>query len=150
MSKFVRPVVATAACLAVIGFGTSGVAVAAGESSPLASQTTMHGSEMLRPTSIPLKATKSTVAPNQKVTLTAFLKSGHTPVTAAPVTLEKRTAGTKAFTVVSTKLTNSNGKVTLVVTPGKSKKKKVQYKVVFAGNATYRGSHSQIITLTVS
>ena len=65
-----------------------------------------------------------------------------------PVTLETRTAGTKAFTVVSTKMTDSNGKVTLVVTPGKTKK--VQYELVFAGNATYRGSHSQIITLTVS
>jgi 5-hydroxyisourate hydrolase-like protein (transthyretin family) len=150
MSKFARPVVVTAVCLAAIGLGTSGVAVAAGESSPSASQTTVQGSEFLRPTSIPLKATKSTVAPNQKVTLRGFLKSGHTPVAAVPVTLEKRTARTKTFTVVSTKLTDSNGKVTLVVTPGKSKAKKVQYKLVFAGNATYRGSHSQIITLTVS
>ena len=148
MSKFARPVVVATACLAAIGIGSSGVAVAAGESSPLASQATVHRSEALRPTSIPLKATKSTVAPNQKVTLTGFLKSGHTPVAFAPVMLETRTAGTKAFTVVSTKLTDSNGKVTLVVSPGKVKK--VQYELVFAGDATYRGSHSQIITLTVS
>ncbi len=147
MSTFARPVVVTAAWLTVIGCGTFGAAVAAGESS-LASQTTTHRSEMLRPTSIPLKATKSVVAPNRKVTLTGFLKSGHTPVAAASVTLETRTAGTKTFTVVSTKLTDSNGKVTLAVTPGRIKK--VQYELVFAGNAMFGSSHSQIITLTVS
>ena len=151
MLKLARPITLTAASLALIGFGTTGVAVAAAGTSPLGSQTVQASTQKsLRPTSIPLKATKSTVAPNQKVTLTGRLKSGHTPVAAAPVTLETRAAGTKAFTLVSTKTTDSNGKVTLVVAPGKTKGPKVKYRLSFAGDATYRGSHSQIITLNVS
>jgi len=66
------------------------------------------------------------------------------------VTLETRAAGTKAFTVVSTKTTDSNGKVTPDGTPRKTKGPKVKNRLSFAGDATYRGSHSQIITLNVS
>jgi hypothetical protein len=96
-----------------------------------------------------MKATKSTVAPNQKVALTGWLKSGHTSVPNAPVVLEKRPAGATTFTAVSTKTTDINGKVTVVVTPGTRSGQKSQYQLVFAGNTTYHGSHSRVITLTV-
>lgn len=148
MTKLARSIAVTAACLAVLGVGTAGVAGAAVGTSPLGSQTSSVKS--LKPTSIPLKAAKSAVAPNQKVTLTGFLKSGHSPVVNAPVTLERRQAGAKTFTVMSAKTTDSNGKVTLIVAPGAKRGQKMQYELVFAGNTTYRGSHSQIITLTVS
>jgi hypothetical protein len=83
------------------------------DEAPLGAQTAIDRSA--RPTSIPLKATKIADAPNQKVTLTGFLKSGHHPVVNAPVTLESRQAGSRTFTVVSAKTTDSNGKVTLIV-----------------------------------
>jgi len=148
MTKFARPIAVTAACLAVLSVGTAGVAVAAVGTAPLGSQTSIDRSA--KPTSIPLKAAKSAVAPNQKVTLTGKLKSGHNPVANAPVTLESRQAGARTFTVVSAKTTDSNGKVTLIVAPGAKRGQKMQYELVFAGDATYRGSHSQIITLSVS
>ena len=149
MTKLARSIAATAACLAILGVGTAGVAGATvGTHAPSGPQTSIDKS--LKPTSIPLKATKSAVAPNQKVTLTGFLKSGHTPVVNAPVTLGSRQPGTGAFAVVSIKTTDSNGKVTLVVTPRAKSGQKTQYELIFAGDTTYRGSHSQVITLSVS
>jgi hypothetical protein len=148
MKKLAGPLAMTAACLALLSVGTAGVAGAAVGRAPLSSHTSTDKSA--KPTSIPLKAAKSAVAPNQKVTLTGFLKSGHSPVVNAPVTLESRLPGASSFTVVSAKTTDSNGKVTLIVAPGAKRGQKMQYELVFAGDATYRGSHSQIITLTVS
>jgi 5-hydroxyisourate hydrolase-like protein (transthyretin family) len=148
MTKLARPIAMTAACLAVLGVCTAGVAGAAVGTAQPGSQTSIDRS--VKPTSIPLKAAKSAVAPNQKVTLTGYLKGGHHPVANAPVTLESRQAGARTFTVVSAKTTDSNGKVTLMVAPGAKRGQKMQYELVFAGNTIYRGSHSQIITLTVS
>lgn len=148
MKKLARPMAMTAACLALLSVGTAGVAGAAVGRAPLSSQTSTDKSA--KPTSIPLKAAKSAVAPNQKVTLTGYLKSGHHPVAKAPVTLESRQAGSGTFTVVSAKTTDSNGKITLIVAPGPTRGQKMQYELVFAGSMSYRGSHSQIITLTVS
>jgi hypothetical protein len=162
MSKLARSLALMAASLAVLGLGTTGVAAAG--TSPHVSPASTHvrghqpaasnqvqGStrKTLRPTSIPMKSTNSTVAPNQKVALIGWLKSGHTSVPSALVTLEKRTGGATTFTAVSSKATDGNGKVILVVTPGTRSGQKVQYLLVFAGNTTYRGSHSRVITLTV-
>jgi hypothetical protein len=148
MTKCARSIAVTAACLAVLGVGTAGVAGASVGTAQHRSQTSIDRS--VKPTSIPLKAAKSAVAPNQKVTLTGYLKCGHNPVVNAPVTLERRQAGAGTFTVVSAKTTDSNGKVTLIVAPGAKSGQKMQYELVFAGNMSYRGSHSQVITLTVS
>jgi hypothetical protein len=148
MSKLARSLAVTAACLAVFGVGAAGVAGAAVGTASLGSQSSVD--KTLKPTSIPLKAAKSAVAPNLKVTLTGFLKSGHNPVANAPVTLKSREAGARTFTAVTTRTTDSHGRVTLIVKPAAKKGQKVQYELVFAGNTTYRGSHSQVITLTVS
>jgi hypothetical protein len=148
MTKLARPIAMTAACLAVLSVGTAGVAGAAAGTAPLGAQTSIDRSA--RPTSIPLKATKSADAPNQKVILTGFLKSGHHPVVNAPVMLESRQPGSRTFTVVSAETTDSNGKVTLVVAPGAKRGQHMQYELVFAGSMSYRGSHSQVTTLTVS
>jgi hypothetical protein len=147
MTKLARPIAVTAVCLALFGVGAAGVAGAAVGTASLGSQSIDRSP---KPTSIPLKAAKSAVAPNQKVTLTGYLKSGHHPVANAPVTLESRQAGSRTFTVVSAKTTDSNGKVTLIVAPRATRGQKMQYELVFAGSMNYRGSHSQIITLTVS
>ena len=100
------------------------------------------------PTSITLKAAKNTVHPNQKDTLTGTLKSNNAPVAGAAVDLKKLVSGT--WTVVSTKTTDAKGHVTLVVTPSAHKGKKVHYELVYAGDATHKGSHSHEIILTVS
>lgn len=102
------------------------------------------------PTSLALKAAKSTVAPNQKDTLTGTLKAGSKALAGESVKLEKRAAGAKSFTLVTTKKTDSKGHVTLVVTPGSKKGGKEQYELVFAGTKTYKASHSSVITVTVS
>lgn len=102
-----------------------------------------------KPTSLTLKAAKSTVAPKQKDTLTGLLKSGTHVLAGESVKLEKRAAGAKSFSLVTTKTTDSKGKVVLTVVPGSKKGQKEQYELIFAGNKTYKGSHSSIITITV-
>jgi hypothetical protein len=103
-----------------------------------------------KPTSLTIKAAKSTVARNQKDTLTGTLKSGKKVLAGETVKLEKRAAGAKHFTVVATKTTTAKGQVTLVVTPGTKKGQKEQYELVFSGTKSYKASHSSIITVTVS
>ena len=102
------------------------------------------------PTSLTLKAAKSTVAPKAKDTLTGTLKAGTKVLAGQSVKLEKRAAGAKSFTLVTTKTTDAKGHVVLTVTPGTRKGQKVQYELVFAGTSTYKASHSSIITVTVA
>ena len=103
-----------------------------------------------KPTSLTMKATKSSVLPSQKDTLTGVLKNGTHVVADQTVVLEKRAAGAKNWIVVATRKTNAKGAVALVVTPGTKKGQKEQYELAFPGNKAYAGSHSAIITLTVA
>lgn len=52
--------------------------------------------------------------------------------------------------MVTSKTTDSKGKVVLTVVPGKKKGQKEQYELIFAGSATNKASHGSVITLTVS
>jgi 5-hydroxyisourate hydrolase-like protein (transthyretin family) len=103
-----------------------------------------------KPTSLTLKAAHSSVAPKTKDTLTATLKSGTKPVAGEPVKLEKRAAGAKSWTLVSSKTTNAKGQTSWSVVPGSKKGQKEQYELVFSGNKSYKASHSSVITVTVS
>jgi 5-hydroxyisourate hydrolase-like protein (transthyretin family) len=103
-----------------------------------------------QPTSLTVKAAKSTVAPHAKDALTGTLKSGSKPLADEKVKLERRQAGAKSFTLVSTKTTNSKGQVAYTVVPGTKKGQKEQYELVFAGTTSYRASHSKVITIVVS
>jgi len=103
-----------------------------------------------KPTSLTLKAAKSTVAPKAKDTLTGTLKNGTHLLAGESVKLEERAAGAKRFTLVTTKQTDSKGHVAMTVVPGTRKGQKEQYELVFAGNAAYQGSHSSVITVTVA
>jgi hypothetical protein len=123
----------------------TGVALAGLATAPAFATTTA------RPTSLTLRAQKSTVAPNTKDTLIGFLKTGKTPVKEQPVQLEKRAAGAKSFTLVGTQHTDQYGRLLLSVKPGKVKGQKEQYELVYQGEkGVYGASHSQIITVTVS
>ena len=124
---------------------TAGLVVAGLTAGPALAATTAA-----KPSSLTLKAAKSMVAPKAKDTLTGTLKSGTKVLANEPVKLEKRAAGAKSFTIVSTKTTDAKGKVVLTVTPGMRKGQKEQYELVFAGTKAFKASHSSIITITVS
>ena len=123
---------------------TAGVAVLGLGASPALATTTRT------PTSLTLHANRTDVPHGQKVTLTGLLKAANKPLAGKDVKLEKRTYGTKTFTVVSTKTTDSKGHVTATVVPGTRKGQKTQYELVYTGGNGYKGSHSSIITITVS
>jgi hypothetical protein len=59
------------------------------------------------------------------------------------VTLQDRTGVKPRWTVVATGTTATGGTVSFTVTP----KVKTQYELVFAGDSTYQGSQSNVITL---
>jgi 5-hydroxyisourate hydrolase-like protein (transthyretin family) len=128
------------AALAVAAAAAVGFAASAAASAPAT-----------RPTSLTLHAAHVTTAPRHKDALTATLRSLGKPVAGEPVTLESRTAGSRAFgNPVDAGTTDSNGQITVPLVPGNSKGHKEQYRVVFAGDATHKGSRSAVITVTVA
>lgn len=129
------PVLVGAAAAAIAGFAASATAAA----------------PAVKPTSLTLHAAHATVAPKHKDSLTATLRSLGKPLAGEPVALESRAAGSRKFanpTPIGT--TDSNGHVTVPVVPGNKKGHKEQYRVVFAGDATHKASHSSVITITVA
>ena len=66
------------------------------------------------------------------------------PVAGETVTLEGRAGKHKKWVVVGTSTTDSKGTVTFTIgLPAKT----AQAELVFAGDSTYRKSHSNVITL---
>ena len=77
--------------------------------------------------------------------LTGVLSSDGTGVAHETVALEARMGVTPRWKVVDTGTTGTNGAITFtLVTP----KVKTQFKLVFAGDSTYRASHSNVITVS--
>jgi hypothetical protein len=76
--------------------------------------------------------------------VTGVLSSDHKGVAGETVALEARTGITPRWKVVATGATGTGGAITFDVTP----KAKMQFKYVFAGDSTYRASHSNVITLS--
>ena len=76
--------------------------------------------------------------------VTGVLSSGGTGLANETVALEARTGVKPRWKVVAMGPTGSGGAITFdVVAP----KTKTQFKYVFAGDASYRASHSNVITL---
>ena len=76
--------------------------------------------------------------------VTGVLSSGGTGIAHETVALEERTGVAPRWRVVATGPTGTGGAITFdVVAP----KTKTQFKYVFAGDASYRASHSNVITL---
>jgi hypothetical protein len=76
--------------------------------------------------------------------VTGVLTSDGTGIVHETVALEARTGVKPRWKVVATGPTGTGGAITFdVVAP----KKKTQFKYVFAGDSTYRASHSNVITL---
>lgn len=110
------------------------------------------GKPTLRPTSLTISAGHKSVKPRHSANLVATLKSGHTPVVGATVSLEQRSRSSKSWSapVAIDGVTDTAGHVTIPVTPGNHEGAKVQFRVVFAGDSQYKASHSAVITVTVS
>jgi hypothetical protein len=77
--------------------------------------------------------------------VTGVLSSGHKGVARERVALEARAGVKPRWKVVAIGTTGPGGAITFdVVTP----KTKTQFKYVFAGDARYRASHSNVVTLS--
>jgi len=76
--------------------------------------------------------------------VTGVLSSGGTGVTDETVALEARMGVAPRWEVVATGTTGTGGAVTFTITP----KVKTQFKYVFAGQGSYRASHSNVVTLS--
>ena len=76
--------------------------------------------------------------------VTGVLSSDHKGVAGETVALEARMGVKPRWKVVATGATGTGGAITFDVTP----KAKTQFKYVFAGDSTYRASHSNVITLS--
>ena len=76
--------------------------------------------------------------------VTGMLTSDHKGLVGETVALEARTGVTPRWKVVATGATGAGGAITFDVTP----KAKMQFKYVFAGDSTYRASHSNVVTLS--
>lgn len=75
--------------------------------------------------------------------INGVLTSDGTGLANEKVTLESRSGVSPRWTVVATGTTATGGTVSFTVTG----KVKTQFELVFAGDSTYKGSHSNVITL---
>lgn len=75
--------------------------------------------------------------------LTGVLRDGRVGVAGETITLDSRTGKKPRFSAVATGTTGADGSVTFTVAPTV----KTQFKMVFAGDSTFRKSHSNVITL---
>lgn len=127
----------SAAAVAVLAVG--GLLASAGA----ASATTGHGHAKLPTT---LRISNKLVAHNHHHAdaVTGVLDSRRKPVAGEKVTLEGRAGKHKKWVVVGTSTTDAKGSVTFTIgLPTKM----AQAELVFAGDSTYRKSHSNVITL---
>ena len=94
------------------------------------------------PTSIQINAHAVRGTHHKTDVINGQLRSRHHGVAGESLTLECRTAHTK-FAAVGSATTDANGKVSFTVTPTK----RTACKLVFAGDATHRKSHSEVVIL---
>ncbi len=75
--------------------------------------------------------------------ITGVLRDGRTGVAGETITLDSRTGKKPRWAAVATGTTGADGSVTFTVAPTV----KTQFKLVFAGDSTFRKSHSNVVTL---
>ena len=75
--------------------------------------------------------------------VSGVLRSDGTGLAKEKVALEARTGVRPRWAVVGTGTTGASGGISFTVSP----KVKTQFELVFAGDPTYRGSHSNVITV---
>jgi|SRR5215469_7496818 len=125
----------SAAAVAVLATGgvmaTATAASAAGHHKPLDA------------TTLSIKNKAIARAKHHADAITGVLRDERKGVAGETITLDSRTGKKPRWTVVTTGTTDANGSVTLTVAPTT----RTQYKLVFAGDSTFRKSHSNVITL---
>lgn len=78
--------------------------------------------------------------------ITGTLRDERTAVSGETITLESRTGKHPKWAAAGTMTTDSNGSVMFTVAPTV----RTQYKLVFAGDSTFRHSASNVITIKVA
>jgi len=114
----------------------------AGALAPIAANAGTKGHHGKAPTNILVNAHFVRGTHHKTDVINGQLRSKHHGVAGESIALECRTAHTK-FATVGTATTDANGKVSFTVTPTK----RTACKLVFAGDATHRKSHSSVVIL---
>jgi hypothetical protein len=127
--------VGSAAAVAVLAGG--GVVVTA-----TAADAASH-SHALKPTTLSIRNKAIAHGKHHADALTGVLRSHRKGVGGETVTLDGRAGKKRRWVAIGTATTGSNGSVTFTVAPTV----RSQFKIVFAGDSTYRKSHSNVITL---
>lgn len=122
------------------GAAVAAVAIAGVLAPAAASAGTKHHSKA--PTNILVNAHHVRGTHKKTDVINGELRSKHHGLAGEMITLECRTAHTK-FAAVGTATTDANGHVSFTVTPTV----KTGCKLVFAGDATHRKSHSEVVIL---
>jgi hypothetical protein len=81
---------------------------------------------------------------HQADALTGVLRSHRKGVAAETITLERRAGGHSKWVVIGTGTTAADGSATFTVA---SPTKRTQFEMVFAGDSTYRNSHSNVVSV---
>ena len=97
----------------------------------------------LQPTTLSIKNKAIAHGKHHADAVTGVLRSHRKAVAGETVTLDSRTGKKPRWVAAGTGTTGTDGSVTITVAPTA----KTQYKLVFAGDSTYRKSHSNTITL---
>lgn len=127
--------VGSAAAVAVLaGGGVIATATAADAAS--------HHSK-LQPTTLSIKNKAIAHGKHHADALTGVLRSHRKGVAGETVTLDGRAGKKPRWVAIGTGTTGSDGSVTFTVAPTV----KSQFKLVFAGDSSYRKSHSNVVTL---
>jgi len=127
--------VSSAAAVAVLA--TGGVMATATAASAA------KGHPKLAATTLSIKNKPIAHAKHHADALTGVLSSHRKGVAGETITLDSRTGKKPRWAAVASGTTGADGSVTFTVAPTA----KTQYKMVFAGDSTYRKSHSNVITL---
>jgi len=97
------------------------------------------------PTALTLIASTTTPAVNQRVTFTATLNSGGTPLSSKSVTIYHYLNGVRYDDTTAT--TNANGQITLTQSFGSAAHR--PYYATFAGDSSYQASTSSVVNVNV-
>jgi 5-hydroxyisourate hydrolase-like protein (transthyretin family) len=132
-----------ASLLTRFGSAAAVAVLATGAVMATATAASAAGHKPLDATTLSIKNKAIAHAKHHADAITGVLRDERTGVPGETITLDSRTGKKPRWTVVTTGTTDATGSVTLTVAPTT----RTQYKLVFAGDSTFRKSHSNVITL---
>jgi len=133
-SRVLSRITVVAATTGLVSAGLLGAATANTHSSRAATHLTIKSAK--------IRVTKTD---KYKATVTGTLRSHRAPVAGETIGINERKNGVKKWTATSaTATTDANGKVVISLIQTNAKE---QYQLVFAGDSSYRKSHSGAVTV---